>query len=208
MPKNSQSEDSSKNLSTPFAVVILVGITAIICVGLYWLYLDFIDDQNALAAETGSLYLTRSGVQGAKTYTDPEAYFKLTLSSDWVVKDSYHYQTAGGEKAIVPTLILARRADLKDDSGLNQISVNLRQASCVFIDGATEETEQLGEVTVKTLRLNSPKQDPTTVWCSEAEVKGLDINQNNAYYHFVSYHEDIEVQKAFKEIVQSFDVVL
>lgn len=195
MPKPSQ----KNTLSTPFAVVILVGITAIICVGLYWLYLVTTDEQKVLAQDQS--YRTPAAITPtSQTYTDYEAHFKLELPAGWVLVDSYYYETAAQEKSTVPTVIFGQK-DAKD-TDLNRISINLRQSSCMVEDSSTEKTERLGGVTVKTIDYVDNQ------WCSEAELKGVDVNQKPANYLFVSYYDNLQVKAAFGKIIQSFKVIL
>lgn len=195
---SSQTSKTSPGLSTPFAVVILVGITAIIGVGLYWLYLVTIDEQKVLAQEESYRPITVQ-LPKSNSYVDQEAYFNFTLPEDWMVKESYYYETAAQEKATVPTVIFGQEG--VGDTNLNRISINLRQSSCMAGDNSTEKTENLGGITVKTIDYANNQ------WCSEAQVKGLDINQKNANYLFVSYYDDLGVEKVFNEIIQSFAVV-
>lgn len=197
---------SSKGISTPFAVVILVGLTTIICIGLYWLYLESADEADALSAN--QITISRSTTNTNTTidansqlnYIDTDAHFGINIPDDWTVKENYYYETAGGEKATVPTVILSQRD--AENTDLNLININLRQSFCMASDTSTEETETFGDVTVKTINYSDSQ------WCSQAEVKGVDINQNHTLYNFVSNYNQIEVQEVFKEMVQSFNIVL
>jgi len=135
------------------------------------------------------------------THTDNDAYFAVTLPDDWEVKSSYYYETAGGEKAKVPTVILGRKSDTSEEN-TNKININPRQSSCDQLSPIPDRTEPAGSQSVKVYIANE-----SDTFCVSTEVEGKDNTGKKAIYQFVSFYDDTSVKDAFKTIVGSFKVL-
>jgi len=140
--------------------------------------------------------LPGGGGSGDQTYTNDQVDISFDYSSDWEVKSEYYYETAAGEKATVPTIILGRKSDPANATS-NQISINLRQASCVGAGSVEYETAGSIKVAIYTLPASAQK-------CAEATVSGKDKNGKTTPYTFVSFFDDPIVKDVIIEVVKSF----
>ncbi len=159
------------------------------------------ENTTSKRADSGSPIATNSGRTdsglGSPTYTNEETDTSFNYPSDWEIKSEYYYETAAGEKATVPTIILAKKTDTGDDD-LNKIQINLRQKFC---EGTASSQEDIGGIVVKFYSF--PGQ---TTQCVQAELQGKDVNGKSATYNFVSYFESSEVLDVFKGVVSTFKV--
>jgi len=142
-----------------------------------------------------------SSSTSGNSYSDSTAKFSFTLPDGWEVKNSYYYETAGGEKAKVPTVLLGRKSDTSEEN-TNKININPRQNSCDQLSPTPDRTEPAGSQSVKVYIANE-----SDTFCVSAEVEGKDNTGKKATYQFVSFYDDTSVKEVFKTIVGSFKVL-
>jgi len=142
-----------------------------------------------------------AGASSESIYTDNDNHFSITLPDGWEVKSTYYYETAGGEKAKVPTIVLGRKSDTSEDN-TNKININLRQSSCQQLSPIPDRSEPAGDQSVEIYIASG-----TDTFCVSAEVEGQDNSGKKATYQFVSFYSDTSVKEAFKTIVGSFKVL-
>jgi hypothetical protein len=138
------------------------------------------------------------GGSGDQTYTNDQVDISFDYPSDWEIKSEYYYETAAGEKATVPTIILGRKSDPANATS-NQISINLRQASCMGAGSVEYESAGSTKVSIYTQPGSNQK-------CAETTVDGKDKNGKTTPYALVSFFDDLSVKEIFKEVVGSFKV--
>ena len=137
---------------------------------------------------------------GNETYNNLDFRFSFDYSSEWEIKDVYIYETAGGEKATVPTIIIGKKSDPKD-APTNQIWINQRQGSCQT-EMATKSTDTSGSVTINIYQFGGENN-----WCAEVAVPGQDTNGKTVDYQFIAHYTDSSVKNVFKTIVGSFAII-
>lgn len=126
-----------------------------------------------------------------EAYANLDCKFTLEYPNGWEMKENYYYETAGGSKATVPTIVFAKKG-----SATNTITINGRQTFCQGEQSKSQESVDGRTVTISDLGGNN--------WCAQAEIEGLDINGKKATYTFVSYYDDSQIKDAFKLVVKSF----
>lgn len=135
---------------------------------------------------------------GSPEYTNDPTDTSFNYPSDWEIKQEYFYETAAGEKATVPTIILGRKSDPANATS-DQISINLRQASCEV--GTPSSQEDIGGIIIKLYSLSGQNTK-----CVQTELQGRDVNGKKATYTFVSFFEEAGVLDVFKGVVSTFKV--
>jgi len=158
---------------------------------------DLTKNSSTATSESAASSSDTSG----NTYSDSNAKFSITLPDGWEVKSSYYYETAAGEKATVPTVILGRKSDTSK-ADTNKININPRQSSCEQLSPTPDRTEPAGSQSVKIYIASG-----TDTFCVSAEVSGKDNTGKTTPYEFVSFYSDTSVKEAFKTIVGSFKVL-
>lgn len=138
-----------------------------------------------------------------QTYTDTDCGFSFQYPSDWDIIENYYYETAGGEKANVPTIILAKKGNA--DTSKNIIIINPRQGFCMETADSVKTKEVLLPNSSFVADLVSyPGQN---ISCEEATREGKDKNGKTADYHFYSvYDNDSGIKDIFKQVFLSFTV--
>jgi len=100
------------------------------------------------ASSSQSSETSESASEDENLYTDSQAYFSFTLPDGWEIKNSYYYETAGGEKARVPTVIIARKSNTAEEN-TNKIFINMRQSSCDQLASIPDRSEPAGSQSVE-----------------------------------------------------------
>jgi hypothetical protein len=127
-------------------------------------------------------------------YINAECQFMFEYPSDWAIQSEEYYTTAGGEKALVPTVTLGKASGSSD----NQIIINGRQTACDSAPGSSESMEQVGGKNIKIVRYSDGQ------YCASGEKDGKDKNGKVATYQFVTRYKDTAVKEIFKSLFASF----
>lgn len=154
---------------------------------------------TATPTATTSASPSPSSSSNFSTYQSDCCGFSFDYPNDWEIEDYYFYETAGGEKANIPTIILKRKSDPKT-AERNKIWLNMRQTEC-DVPGSSKSTETAGSVTVNVYTLSG---SPDV--CLQATVIGQDTNGQKADFDVVSFYNETMVKAAFKTIISTFQV--
>lgn len=139
-----------------------------------------------------------SASAGFSNYQSDCCGFSFDYPGGWEIEDYYFYETAGGEKADVPTIILKRQSDSKT-AERNKIWINMRQTEC-DVPGSAQSTEAAGSITVNIYNLSGSPDS-----CLQATVVGQDTEGQKRDFEVVSFYNEPEVKAAFKTIVGTFE---
>jgi len=131
-----------------------------------------------------------------QTFNGDSGAFSFDYPSGWEIRENYYYETPAGEKASVPTIVLAKTSQPKSDKS-NLISINMRQATCQG-ESATKSEVPAGDKTVTIYTLSDDS------FCAESEATGRDINGKSTTYSFITLYTLPEVKDVFIALVESF----
>jgi len=185
--------------SKKIALLVAVGVGVLVVIGLvYWAFSSSSPFRESSKPSENSRDSSNGGAGGSgdQTYTNDEVDISFDYPSDWEIKQEYFYETAAGEKATVPTIILGRKSDSANATS-NQISINLRQASCMGAGSVAYESAGSTKVAIYTQPGSSQK-------CAEATADGKDKNGKTTPYALISFFDDQSVKDVFIEVVKSF----
>lgn len=135
-----------------------------------------------------------------QTYTDAACGFSFQYPQDWTITENYYYETAGGETATTPTIIL------KNNAGDATISINLRQKFCMETPGVSKTREPLyGESPIYIDFMNYLDQGQT---CGQVDVTAPDKNGKDSSYRIVAEFPNNQTMiDTLKNFVRSFQKI-
>jgi len=135
-------------------------------------------------------------------YIDDPCKFSFNYPDGWKIQSADFYEYVDGSKALVPTIILGKVGDP------NQlVSLNMRQAHCMFVEPYGKKTETAGTRTMTVYTYYSASDQNTVIGgCLEAEVEALDVNGKQASYLLVAQSIEPEVKAAFHEVLKTFQI--
>jgi hypothetical protein len=137
---------------------------------------------------------------GMQTYVDTTCNFSFKYLSDWTITENYYYETAGGEKATTPTIILKNKANTAT------IDINLRQKFCMEVPGVSKTRDPLyAESQIYIDFMNYLDQGQT---CGQVSLTAPDKNGKNSSYQIVAeFPTNSGIKEVFKDFVRSFQKV-
>ena len=199
-------------------ILITFVVTAAIVAGGGWWYMNnkINNEKKSLQTQIDNLNKELGDLKNSETpapaesvasassenlYTDSDDHFSITLPDGWEIKSTYYYETAAGEKAKVPTIVLGRKSDTSEEN-TNKININPRQSSCQQLAPTPDRSEAAGDQSVEIYIASG-----SDTFCVSAEVTGKDNTGKSTPYEFISFYSDTSVKEAFKTIVGSFKVL-
>ena len=135
------------------------------------------------------------------SYTSDSCGLSFKYPKDWEVKQNYFYETAEGEKATQPTIVLGSIKE--ENTTKNYVNINMRQASCAGLDRAAKNSEPIDADS--DIYIDFTYDLDQKITCAEIELDGFDKNCKNTTHHFVSrFVSDSGIKEIFKDIIKSY----
>ncbi len=130
-------------------------------------------------------------------YNDPDSSFSFQYPPDWKITENYYYETAAGEKATTPTIVL------KNNAGDATIYINMRQKFCMEIPDVSKTRDPLyaeSEIYIDFFNYLDVGQT-----CGQVDLTAPDKNGKDSNYRIVSdFPTASGIKEIFKEFVRSF----